>query len=114
MTPVKKRSIDYLRFMPPRTRENRRSWWLAVLAAGPGWVLLGALKQAIGAFLAIYILGRVSPQTATEPVQQFIGAFSTAVPGWLALTLAVVLVVIDLPGVLPCHQRSRSCPGRVQ
>lgn len=87
--------IDYLRFMPPRTRENRRGWWLAVLAAGPGWVLLGALKQAIGAFLAIYILGQVSARTATEPVQQFIGAFSTAVPGWLALTLAVVLVVIS-------------------
>ncbi|MHC1480157.1 purine-cytosine permease family protein [Frateuria aurantia] len=87
--------IDYLRFMPPMTPQNRRSWWLAVLAAGPGWVILGALKQAIGAFLAIYILGRVSPQVATEPVQQFIGAFSTAVPGWLALTLAVVLVVIS-------------------
>lgn len=28
---------DYLRFMPPRTRDNARSWWLACLLGGPGW-----------------------------------------------------------------------------
>ena len=36
--------IDYLRFMPPKTRENRVSWWRAVVLAGPGWVVFGALK----------------------------------------------------------------------
>ncbi|WP_153242404.1 purine-cytosine permease family protein [Frateuria defendens] len=87
--------VDYLRFMPPKTAANRRAWWTAVIAAGPGWVVLGALKQAIGAFLAVYILARLTPQEATEPVQQFVGAFSAAVPGWLALALAVVLVVIS-------------------
>ena len=43
--------IDYLRFMPPKTAENSKSWWLAVFSAGPGWVVLGAIKQIIGAFL---------------------------------------------------------------
>lgn len=87
--------VDYLRFMPARTANNRRTWWLAVLAAGPGWVILGAVKQAIGAFLAVYVLSKVSPQSATEPVQQFIGALSSAVPGPVAVALAVILVVIS-------------------
>lgn len=87
--------IDYLRFMPARTAANRRSWWLGVLAAGPGWVILGAVKQAIGAFLAVYVLSRVSAQSATEPVQQFIGALGSAVPAGVAVGLAVVLVVIS-------------------
>lgn len=44
--------IDYLRFMPPRTPANLRSWWTWVLLAGPGWVVFGAIKQIIGLFLA--------------------------------------------------------------
>jgi purine-cytosine permease-like protein len=87
--------IDYLRFMPPKTAENRRTWWTAVIAAGPGWVVLGALKQAIGAFLAVYVLTRVGPATATEPIEQFRGAFDAMMPGWLVIPLAVVLVVIS-------------------
>ncbi len=87
--------IDYLRFMPPKTRENRRSWWTAVVMAGPGWVVLGALKQAIGVFLAVYILAEVGPAAATEPIQQFRGAFDAMLPSWLVIPLAVVLVVIS-------------------
>ncbi|GGU70534.1 allantoin permease [Streptomyces albospinus] len=87
--------IDYLRFMPPKTPENRRSWWAAVVLAGPGWVVLGALKQAIGVFLAVYILAEVGPAAATEPIQQFRGAFATMLPSWLVVPLAVVLVVIS-------------------
>ena len=87
--------IDYLRFMPAKTRENSRSWWIAVLSAGPGWVVLGALKQAIGAFLGFYLLSFAPAINSTEPVQQFNAAFHQMLPGWLALTLAVVLVVIS-------------------
>lgn len=29
--------IDYLRFMPPKTAENKGAWWRAVILAGPGW-----------------------------------------------------------------------------
>ncbi|GAB2728192.1 purine-cytosine permease family protein [Streptomyces bullii] len=87
--------IDYLRFMPPRTGANKRGWWTAVIMAGPGWVVLGALKQAIGVFLAVYILTRVGPATATEPIQQFKGAFDAMMPSWLVLPLAVALVVIS-------------------
>ena len=80
--------IDYLRFMPPKTAENRKSWWLAVFSAGPGWVVLGAIKQIIGAFLGFYLLTRFPAVHNTEPVQQFVSVFDNLVPGWLALTLA--------------------------
>ncbi|MDH6495590.1 purine-cytosine permease-like protein [Streptomyces sp. SAI-149] len=87
--------IDYLRFMPPRTEANKRTWWTAVVMAGPGWVVLGALKQAIGVFLAVYILAKVGPDVAPEPIQQFKGAFDAMMPSWLVLPLAVALVVIS-------------------
>ncbi|MFJ1646281.1 purine-cytosine permease family protein [Streptomyces sp. NPDC088258] len=87
--------IDYLRFMPPKSPANRRAWWTAVVMAGPGWVVLGALKQAMGVFLAVYILSEVGPAAATEPIQQFRGAFDAMMPSWLVVPLAVVLVVIS-------------------
>ncbi|MEU8686842.1 allantoin permease, partial [Streptomyces sp. NPDC048611] len=87
--------VDYLRFMPPRTDQNRRAWWTAVVLAGPGWVVLGALKQAVGVFLAVYILAEVGPAAATEPIQQFTGAFAAMMPSWLVVPLAVILVVIS-------------------
>ncbi|MGX5207590.1 purine-cytosine permease family protein [Streptomyces violaceus] len=87
--------IDYLRFMPPKTEANKRSWWTAVVMAGPGWVVLGALKQAIGVFLAVYIIAEVGPTSAPEPIQQFKHAFDAMMPSWIVLPLAVVLVVIS-------------------
>ncbi|WP_225924722.1 purine-cytosine permease family protein [Pseudonocardia abyssalis] len=87
--------VDYLRFMPARTEANKRSWWAAVIAAGPGWVLLGGVKQAAGAFLAVYIVGQIGAVAAVEPVQQFNATFSEIVPGWVAVLLAVILVVIS-------------------
>ncbi|MFE7273367.1 purine-cytosine permease family protein [Streptomyces sp. NPDC057623] len=87
--------IDYLRFMPPKTEANKRAWWTAVVMAGPGWVVLGALKQAIGVFLAVYILAEVGPTAAPEPIQQFKHAFDAMMPSWIVLPLAVALVVIS-------------------
>ncbi|WP_426989325.1 purine-cytosine permease family protein [Pseudarthrobacter sp. Y6] len=90
--------IDYLRFMPPKTAENSRSWWRAVILAGPGWVIFGALKQAIGLFIAVYLISSLDPaaaSTANEPVHQFLGVYKEMMPQWLAMALAVVLVVIS-------------------
>ncbi|MFE8993044.1 purine-cytosine permease family protein [Streptomyces collinus] len=87
--------IDYLRFMPPKTESNKRSWWTAVVMAGPGWVVLGALKQAIGVFLAVYIIAEVGASAAPEPIQQFKHAFDAMMPSWIVLPLAVALVVIS-------------------
>lgn len=90
--------IDYLRFMPPRTDANRGAWWRAVILAGPGWVIFGAIKQIVGLFIAIYLIASLDPAasaTANEPVHQFLGVYQEMMPAWLAMTLAVVLVVIS-------------------
>jgi purine-cytosine permease-like protein len=87
--------VDYLRFMPTRTAESGRRWWAAVIAAGPGWVILGALKQLGGAFLAFYIVGRVGSAVATQPVEQFLAGFDEFLPYGLALGIAVFFVVLS-------------------
>ncbi|GAB4583358.1 allantoin permease [Nocardia sp. IFM 10818] len=89
--------IDYLRFMPPKTPENARRWWGWMLLAGPGWVLFGAVKQVVGLFLAVYLIANLDAAQgiANQPVHQFLEIYKDMVPGWLAMTLAVVLVVIS-------------------
>ena len=89
--------VDYLRFMPPRTPDNKRKWWAATLIAGPGWVFFGAIKQIVGLFLAVYLIG-ISVDNAgiaNQPVHQFVEIYQDFLPHWLALTLAVILVVIS-------------------
>jgi purine-cytosine permease-like protein len=92
--------IDYLRFMPPRTPENSRRWWTAVVLAGPGWVIFGAIKQIVGLFLAVYIIANVAggqnvSAVANQPVHQFLEIYRDIMPPWAAMALAVVLVVIS-------------------
>ncbi|MCV7030099.1 purine-cytosine permease family protein [Mycobacterium sherrisii] len=89
--------IDYLRFMPPRTPQNARSWWTWLLLAGPGWVIFGAIKQIVGLFLAVYLIFHLagSLSIVNQPVHQFKEIYANFMPGWLALTLAVVLVVLS-------------------
>lgn len=89
--------VDYLRFMPPKTPENSRSWWTAVLTAGPGWVVFGAAKQIVGLFLAVYLIAQSASNVgiANQPVHQFLEIYRDFLPHWLALTLAVILVVIS-------------------
>ena len=45
--------VDYLRFLPDKTRENRLAWWSAVIAAGPGWIIIGGFKILCGSLLAV-------------------------------------------------------------
>lgn len=87
--------VDYLRFMPDKTPANTKRWWAAVLAAGPGWVILGAFKQLGGAFLAFYVADQVGLVKAGEPIEQFLAGFKTFMPPWLALTIATFFVVLS-------------------
>ncbi|GAA4641562.1 allantoin permease [Gordonia humi] len=89
--------IDYLRFMPPKTPDNTRRWWTAVLVAGPGWVVFGAIKQIVGLFLAVYLIGHIADGAgiANQPVHQFVVTYEEFMPPWAAMTLAVILVVIS-------------------
>ena len=89
--------LDYIRFMPPRTRQNRVRWWASLLVAGPGWVLFSGTKQLLGVFLAVYVLVKIDPGLGIrvgEPVVQFLGIYEQMMPDWLAVVLAVVLIVI--------------------
>lgn len=88
--------VDYLRFMPPKTRENRVRWWAAVLSAGPGWVLLGAVKQMAGGLLAVWILDQVGTAAAVQPIQQVTHGLGLVLPsGWPVITVAVIFVVLS-------------------
>lgn len=88
--------VDFLRFLPERTRENRWRWWSAVLVAGPGWIVMGMLKMAGGAFLAFAAMQfGMAPQRAIEPTQMFLAGFTQTLgePG-VALVVTVLFVII--------------------
>lgn len=90
-------NIDYIRFMPPKTPENSTKWWASVIMAGPGWVVFGVAKQIMGVFLAVYVMSYLggSEANATEPVHQFFAMYQSMMPRWLAVALAVILVVMS-------------------
>ncbi|GAA4843112.1 hypothetical protein [Kitasatospora terrestris] len=85
---------DYLRFMPARTAANARRWDLAVLAAGPGWVVIGALKQLGGALLAFAALGAVGEAKALEPIAPYVESLRPWL-GAAALPVAGLFVVVS-------------------
>ncbi|MGP3635445.1 purine-cytosine permease family protein [Streptomyces sp. 24-1644] len=85
---------DYLRFMPARTEANKRRWNLAVLAAGPGWVVIGAAKQLGGALLAFVALEAVGKTHALEPIAPQIEALKPWL-GSFALPAAAVFVIVS-------------------
>lgn len=64
--------VDYLRFLPDPEDINRTRWWLAVVLAGPGWIILGCAKQLGGAFLATLALDHgISLAKANEPTNMY-------------------------------------------
>ena len=93
--------VDYLRFMPPLQKNNRIRWWSSLLLAGPGWIILGFLKQIGGIFLAaIVLLTGLSISEAKTPVQMYyIGyqyIFDNPEIALLASTLFVIVSQIKI------------------
>ena len=89
--------VDYLRFMPEKTRENRARWWFWLTLAGPGWIFIGVIKMLFGSFLAyLAITGGASAEQAADPVRMYQMVFNylTQSPT-MALILAGVMVVIS-------------------
>jgi len=89
--------VDYLRFLPEKTRHNRKRWWAALLMAGPGWIIPGALKMLAGAFLAFLALQHEIPmERAAEPTQMYLVAFNYVFssPEW-ALAAMVLFVIVS-------------------
>jgi signal transduction histidine kinase/CheY-like chemotaxis protein/purine-cytosine permease-like protein len=89
--------VDYLRFLPEKTAQNRKRWWAALLIAGPGWIIPGALKMLAGAFLAFLALQHEIPmERAAEPTQMYLVAFNYVFssPEW-ALAAMVLFVIVS-------------------
>ncbi|RKP57865.1 ATP-binding protein [Pararobbsia silviterrae] len=87
--------VDFLRFLPPRTRKNRVRWWLALLSAGPGWIVPGALKMLGGALLAfLAIQHEIDPLRAVEPTQMYLVAYQYVLHSPEAALAAMTLFVV--------------------
>ncbi|MBS0342223.1 MAG: hybrid sensor histidine kinase/response regulator, partial [Proteobacteria bacterium] len=90
---------DYLRFMPARTQANRGRWWLAVLAGGPGWVVLGVAKMLGGALLAYLAISHMVPaERAVDPNQMYLAAYEYVFPNfaWAVWATALFVVISQL------------------
>ncbi len=89
--------VDYLRFLPDRSASSRTAWWLAVILAGPGWIIIGGLKILGGSLLAVLAVNAGLPRsTALEPVHMYIKAYEhvTSSPE-LVLAAATFFVIIS-------------------
>ena len=91
--------VDYLRFLPNRTRANRVGWWTAVIGTGPGWVLIGGFKLLAGSFLAVFALRHgLSVDQAREPTQMYFLAFRETVqsPSFALVLMGIFVIVCQL------------------
>jgi signal transduction histidine kinase/CheY-like chemotaxis protein len=89
--------VDFLRFLPRDHRTSKRSWWIALMSAGPGWIVLGALKLLAGSFLAYFALSHgVTAEHAAEPASMYLEAFRYVLsqPN-LALALTGTFVILS-------------------
>lgn len=87
---------DYLRFTPPVEKVGRWRWWGAVMLAGPGWSLIGAVKLMLGSALAWLVLsGGGDVGAASSPIAMFHHVFTRmAGDGRVGLALAGLLVIV--------------------
>jgi signal transduction histidine kinase/purine-cytosine permease-like protein len=89
--------VDYLRFMPPLRKENRVKWWFSMLLAGPGWIVLGFLKQIGGLFLASLVLyAGYSLEEAKTPIEMYNIAYNYVFANSeIALSAATFFVIVS-------------------
>lgn len=88
---------DFLRFLPTTDQCKKSNWWMAVIGAGPGWVVFGVIKLFIGSFLAVLALNHgLDVSSASDPAHMYTVAFSyiTINPD-MALWLAGFFVIIS-------------------
>ena len=89
--------VDFLRFLPERTKQNRVRWFASMLIAGPGWVIPGAAKMLGGSFLAFLVIQQeMTPQHAVEPTQMYLVAYKYvfASPEW-ALVVSTFFIILS-------------------
>jgi signal transduction histidine kinase/CheY-like chemotaxis protein len=92
--------VDYLRFLPEQQRVGRVQWWSALLLTGPGWIIPGAIKIAIGSFLAVIAIGAgIEASDAANATTLYFLVFSklvaqTALGPALAIALTGIFVAL--------------------
>ena len=89
--------VDFLRFMPEAKPNQRWRWWLALIAGGPGWIVIGAIKILAGSFLAVLALSHgISEVDSSDPTRMYMVAFSyIASSPEAALSVAGVFVILS-------------------
>lgn len=89
--------VDFLRFLPEKPKQGGWRWWTALIVAGPGWILFGALKLFLGSFLAYFALTQgVSIDLADDPAHMYNLAYSLVFENsTLAVIFACTFVVIS-------------------
>jgi len=89
---------DYLRFLPAE-KIHKPQWWLAVICAGPGWVVIGVLKLLVGSFLAVLAINHgLVGREAADPAHMYAVAFQylTNNPEWAIYLVAIFVVISQL------------------
>lgn len=87
---------DYLRFMPEKTDQNKKSWWAALLLGGPGFTLIALFAWFGGLLISGYAAQSIGEQNAIVPVQMFNEAFARMFGhNEFTLVLAVLFVILS-------------------
>lgn len=89
--------VDFLRFMPAPQPEKKWRWWAALIAGGPGWIIIGSIKILAGSFLAVLAINHgISVDEAADPTRMYMVAFSyIANSPEVALSVAGIFVIIS-------------------
>lgn len=81
--------VDFLRFLPQRRAGADLRWWCSLVAAGPGWILIGAAKMLAGSLLAVLALRQgFDLGQAAQPTYMYRAAF-----GYVFASPVVALIV---------------------
>lgn len=88
--------VDFLRFMPRRRAGRSVAWWTALIAGGPGWIIIGTLKILAGSMLAVFVVGQgLSIAEAHHPTVMYLTAYEAIIPdATAALWITGLFVVI--------------------
>lgn len=89
--------VDFLRFLPEPKPNARSRWWAALIAGGPGWIVIGAIKILAGSFLAVLTLNHgIGIDEAADPTRMYMVAFSyIASSPEVALSVAGIFVILS-------------------
>jgi len=97
LVPQNAEQVDYLRFLPRQRAGRRRQWWIALICAGPGWIVPGVIKMLVGSFLAVLLVrSGLSFTQAAQPTQMYLFAFQKLLHNQdAAIAMVGIFVVIS-------------------